>query len=165
MAQLRERCQTLELQLMEDRSKPPPPRTPPSPSKAEAHKETEEALKKEKEEVRKLQLEMVRLTTELTTTQNAQSVTERRLEGALRGRLRYKELWTRALHEVARLKQDAEANTRNALQRREAEVEGLRREQRFLLNAGDAGASTTPAEGTTAASLTQIRTELQRWVE
>lgn len=146
---------------MEEKSKPPaPPPRSPRPSQ-----QVEEALSKEKEEVRKLQLELVRITTELTASQNQLSVTERRLDGALRGRMRYKELWARALHEVARLKQEAETATRNALTRREAELEGLRKEQRFLLHAGDTGSvnpSGNTAPTTAAASLTQIRTELQR---
>ncbi|VDD80542.1 unnamed protein product [Mesocestoides corti] len=97
----------------------------------------EEQVRREQEEVRRLQFELVRVTTELTSAQGQIAATARRLDAALRGRLRYKELWTRALHEVARLRQEAENTTKHALQRREAEVEGLRKEYRLLVHGGD----------------------------
>lgn len=93
--------------------------------------------RRDEEEIRRLQLELVRLTTELTGAQGQLSSLERRLDGALRGRLRYKDLWSRALQEVTRLRQEAANATKQELQRKEAEVEGLRREQCLLLRAGD----------------------------
>ena len=111
---------------------------------ASAAKETSNlATERNGEEIRRLQFELVRLNTELTSVQGQNSSLERRLDWALRGRLRYKDLWTRALQEVTHLRQEAANATKHELQRREAEVECLRREQQHLsLRAGDTRTST-----------------------
>lgn len=72
------------------------------------------------------QMELAKALAELSTVRSTLAETERRLDEAQRGRQRYRQLWTRTLHEVARLKQDAEIATRQSLARREAELEQLR---------------------------------------
>ncbi|KAM7537764.1 hypothetical protein Aperf_G00000076821 [Anoplocephala perfoliata] len=134
LAHLRERYQGLEERLtMEQQLKATAASAVPTFDSRRATDQT----RRDEEEIRRLQLELVRLTTELTGAQGQLSSLERRLDGALRGRLRYKDLWTRALQEVARLRQEAANATKQELQRKQAEVEGLRREQSLLLRAGD----------------------------
>ncbi|EUB62570.1 Centrosomal protein [Echinococcus granulosus] len=146
LAVLREKCKGLEQQLIEHHLKAT------TTSTTGVTADTKDGLdqaKRDEEEIRRLQFELVRLTTELTNAQSQISTMERRLDGALRGRARYKDLWTRALQEVTRLRQEAANATKQELQRREAEVEGLRREQCLLLRAGDTRACLhhdTPAQ-------------------
>uniref|UniRef100_A0A0X3PVH8 C2 domain-containing protein n=1 Tax=Schistocephalus solidus TaxID=70667 RepID=A0A0X3PVH8_SCHSO len=155
------KCAALEREL--DRSRT-------QKQKAETPKPDAFTAGEEDSTARRLQFELVRLNTELAKTRDQLVVTERRLDQALRARARYKELWGRALNEVARLKQEAEANTRQALQRREAEVESWR--QRFLrqddgVNTAHASASAAPqrppsGEVGQSCSLSQLRSELER---
>ncbi|CDS42186.1 centrosomal protein of 120 kDa [Echinococcus multilocularis] len=134
LAVLREKCKGLEERLIEHHLKATTTST--TGVTADTKVGLDQA-KRDEEEIRRLQFELVRLTTELTNAQSQISTMERRLDGALRGRARYKDLWTRALQEVTRLRQEAANATKQELQRREAEVEGLRREQCLLLRAGD----------------------------
>lgn len=134
LAALREKCKDLEERLTEHHLKATTLST--VSTNADVKDEMDQA-KRDDEEIRRLQLELVRLTTEFTNAQSQISTMERRLDSALRGRIRYKDLWARALQEVTRLRQEAANATKQELQRREAEVEGLRREQCLLLRAGD----------------------------
>ncbi|VDK45130.1 unnamed protein product [Taenia asiatica] len=134
LSALREKCNDLEERLIEQHLQAT------TVSTVGTNADTKDGLdqaKRDDEEIRRLQFELVRLTTELTNAQSQISTMERRLDSALRGRIRYKDLWTRALQEVTRLRQEAANATKQELQRREAEVEGLRREQCLLLRAGD----------------------------
>ncbi|KAA3676481.1 centrosomal protein CEP120 [Paragonimus westermani] len=76
--------------------------------------------------VSEYQLQLAQVTAELAKLRGTLVETEKRLDEANRGRMRYKQLWSRALHEVARLKQEAESNARQTLAKREAELEHLR---------------------------------------
>lgn len=134
---LRERCQGLEERLiMEQQLKATATTTTTSAVQPIDTREIIDRSKRDEEEIRRLQFELVRLTTDLTNAQSQIFSLEQRLDGALRGRLRYKDLWTRALQEVTRLRQEATNATKLELQRKEAEVEGLRKEQNLLLRAG-----------------------------
>ena len=135
MANLHEKCKNLEERLVEQQLKTTTLAT------NNAKDVSDPIRSRDEEEIRRLQFELVRLTTELTSAQSQVSSMERRLDGALRGRLRYKDLWTRALQEVTQLRQEAANATKQELQRREAEVEGLRREQSLFLRDGDTHAS------------------------
>lgn len=118
------------------------------------------------EEMSRLQFEIVRLSTELTSCREQLNAAERRLDQSQRGRLRYKDLWSRALREVARLRADAEETTRTTLQRRDAEVEGLR-ERCLAINNPESSKQPHKimgANGSPPASISQIRNELQRYV-
>ncbi|VDM34894.1 unnamed protein product [Hydatigera taeniaeformis] len=117
LVSLREKCKGLEERLIEQHLKAS---TATVGATADA-KDVVEQGKRDDEEIRRLQFELVRLTTELTNAQSQISTMERRLDGALRGRIRYKDLWTRALQEVTRLRQEAASATKQELQRREAE--------------------------------------------
>ncbi|BHF64829.1 hypothetical protein SprV_0200783600 [Sparganum proliferum] len=155
------KCAALERELGRSRAQK---------QKAENPKSDALTVGEEEPNTKRLQLELVRLNTELAKTRDQLGVTERRLDQALRARARYKELWGRALNEVARLKQEAEANTRQALLRREAEVESWR--QRFLrLDGGVTNTQTAahvpPLSPSSAGvgqpcSLPRIRNELER---
>ncbi|VDP78385.1 unnamed protein product [Echinostoma caproni] len=72
------------------------------------------------------QMELAKALADLASVRGTLVDTERRLDEAQRGRQRYRQLWTRTLHEVARLKQEAEVVARQSLARREAELEQLR---------------------------------------
>ncbi|KAM3184222.1 hypothetical protein ACTXT7_008810 [Hymenolepis weldensis] len=134
---LRERCQGLEERLiMEQQLKATATTATTSAVQSIDTREIIDRSKRDEEEIRRLQFELVRLTTDLTNAQSHIFSLEQRLDGALRGRLRYKDLWTRALQEVTRLRQEATNATKLELQRKEAEVEGLRKEQNLLLRAG-----------------------------
>ncbi|KAL5109842.1 hypothetical protein TcWFU_001704 [Taenia crassiceps] len=134
LAALREKCRELEERLIEHHLKATTVSTVGTSADA---KDGLDQTKRDDEEIRRLQFELVRLTTELTSAQSHIAAMERRLDSAMHGRIRYKDLWTRALQEVTRLRQEAANATKQELQRREAEVEGLRREQCLLLRAGD----------------------------
>ncbi|VDO10742.1 unnamed protein product [Rodentolepis nana] len=133
---LRERCRGLEERLTMEQQLKAAALTNTSAVQAIDTREIFDRSKRDGEEIRRLQFELVRLTTELTNAQGQLSSLEQRLDVALHGRLRYKDLWTRALQEVTRLRQEATNATKLELQRKEAEVEELRREQNLLLRTG-----------------------------
>ncbi|KAF5398279.1 hypothetical protein PHET_08158 [Paragonimus heterotremus] len=101
--------------------------------------------------VSEYQLQLAQVTAELAKLRGDLVETERRLDEANRGRTRYKQLWSRALHEVARLKQEAESNTRQILAKREAELDHLR--ARYL-NVEEKELSTRLAHGLTCTPTT-----------
>ncbi|TGZ65723.1 hypothetical protein CRM22_005731 [Opisthorchis felineus] len=94
---------------------------------AQSHKSSESIDRNRSEQQpASYQLELAKLATELAKSRETIMEARRQLEDAQRGRDRYKHLWTRALHEVARVKQEADFNARQSLARREAELEQLR---------------------------------------
>ncbi|THD22107.1 Centrosomal protein of 120 kDa [Fasciola hepatica] len=109
------------------------------------------------------QMELAKALAELATVRGTLAETERRLDEAQRGRQRYRQLWTRTLHEVARLKQDAELTARQSLARREAELEQLR--LRYL-GMGEKESNTQQSRETgNEDPLKAIREQLERFAE
>ncbi|VDN11726.1 unnamed protein product [Dibothriocephalus latus] len=120
----------------------------------------------EESATRRLQFELVRLNTELAKTRDQLSVTERRLDQALRARARYKELWGRALNEVARLKQESEANTRQALQRKEAEIRNELERLQVIENNREGEVTAGPSNQTAVIQPNSVnQTQLARLLE
>ncbi|VDO88490.1 unnamed protein product [Schistosoma mattheei] len=70
--------------------------------------------------------EVARLTAELAVARATLSETECRLVEVERGRTRYRQLWTKSLHELAKVKQEADEATRISLAQKEAELEQLK---------------------------------------
>ncbi|VDO76097.1 unnamed protein product [Schistosoma margrebowiei] len=70
--------------------------------------------------------EVARLTAELAVARATLSETECRLVEVERGRARYRQLWTKSLHELAKVKQEADEATRISLAQKEAELEQLK---------------------------------------
>uniref|UniRef100_A0A5K4FDL0 DUF3668 domain-containing protein n=2 Tax=Schistosoma mansoni TaxID=6183 RepID=A0A5K4FDL0_SCHMA len=78
--------------------------------------------------------EVARLTAELAVARATLSETECRLVEVERGRARYRQLWTKSLHELAKVKQEADEATRISLAQKEAELEQLKS---YYLNVDD----------------------------
>ncbi|KAK4473563.1 hypothetical protein MN116_002920 [Schistosoma mekongi] len=70
--------------------------------------------------------EVARLTAELAVARATLSETECRLVEVERGRAKYRQLWTTSLHELAKIKQEADETTRISLAQKEAELEQLK---------------------------------------
>ncbi|CAH8448280.1 unnamed protein product [Dicrocoelium dendriticum] len=116
--ELQSRCAELENQLCELQGKV---------AQMQFTKTSPPSLKQPNTEVSvDVQLKIAQLTTEIVRIRETLTETERRLETAEKGRVRYRQLCARALHEINRLKQEAEMNTRQSLAKREAELEHLR---------------------------------------
>ncbi|KER29207.1 hypothetical protein T265_13426, partial [Opisthorchis viverrini] len=116
--ELRARCTDLENEVNSVRNRL---------VQAQSHKPNESIDRNRSEQQQaSYQLELAKLATELAKSRETIVEVRRQLEDAQRGRDRYKHLWTRALHEVARVKQEADFNARQSLAKREAELEQLR---------------------------------------
>ncbi|VDQ16633.1 unnamed protein product [Trichobilharzia regenti] len=96
--------------------------------------------------------EIAQLTAELAIVRAKLSETECHLVEVERGRTRYRQLWTKSLHELARIKQEADEATRISLAQKEAELEQLRS---YYMNVDDKQLTSRGIKETTEDELEQ----------